>query len=243
MKRILWIFALLWAVGAASPAGAGILDDILERLPDAKGRASLAGPDQKTTIAGLKEALAVGTKNAVNALSKQDGYFGNELVKILLPEKVRTAADMASRLGFRKQVDRFTLSMNRAAEAAAPKAADLFADAIRDMSFEDARKILQGGDTAATDYFRARTSEKLYAAFKPAVAAGMNRVGVTKAYKDMMAPVESLPLVPKESIDLDHYVTGKALDGLFLMIGSEEKKIRTDPAARVTDILKTVFGK
>ncbi len=243
MKRILWIFALLWAVGAASPAGAGILDDILERLPDAKGRASLAGPDQKTTIAGLKEALAVGTKNAVNALSKQDGYFGNELVKILLPEKVRTAADMASRLGFRKQVDRFTLSMNRAAEAAAPKAADLFADAIRDMSFEDARKILQGGDTAATDYFRARTSEKLYAAFKPAVAAGMNRVGVTKAYKDMMAPVESLPLVPKESVDLDHYVTGKALDGLFLMIGSEEKKIRTDPAARVTDILKTVFGK
>ncbi len=243
MKRILWIFALLWAVGAASPAGAGILDDILERLPDAKGKASLAGPDQKTTIAGLKEALAVGTKNAVNALSKQDGYFGNELVKILLPEKVRTAADMASRLGFRKQVDRFTLSMNRAAEAAAPKAADLFADAIRDMSFEDARKILQGGDTAATDYFRARTSEKLYAAFKPAVAANMNRVGVTKAYKDMMAPVESLPLVPKESIDLDHYVTGKALDGLFLMIGSEEKKIRTDPAARVTDILKTVFGK
>ncbi|HOI74574.1 MAG TPA: DUF4197 domain-containing protein [Syntrophales bacterium] len=243
MKRIMWFFALLWAVGAASPAGAGILDDILERLPDAKGTASLAGPDQKTTIAGLKEALAVGTKNAVNALSKQDGYFGNELVKILLPEKVRTAADMASRLGFRKQVDRFTLSMNRAAEAAAPKAADLFADAIRDMSFEDARKILQGGDTAATDYFRARTSEKLYAAFKPAVAANMNRVGVTKAYKDMMAPVESLPLVPKESIDLDHYVTGKALDGLFLMIGSEEKKIRTDPAARVTDILKTVFGK
>jgi len=239
----MWFFALLWAVGAASPAGAGILDDILERLPDAKGTASLAGPDQKTTIAGLKEALAVGTKNAVNALSKQDGYFGNELVKILLPEKVRTAADMASRLGFRKQVDRFTLSMNRAAEAAAPKAADLFADAIRDMSFEDARKILQGGDTAATDYFRARTSEKLYAAFKPAVAANMNRVGVTKAYKDMMAPVESLPLVPKESIDLDHYVTGKALDGLFLMIGSEEKKIRTDPAARVTDILKTVFGK
>lgn len=243
MKRILWIFALLWAVGAASPAGAGILDDLLDRIPEVKSGASQAGPDRKTTIAGLKEALAVGTKNAVNALSKQDGYFGNEMVKILLPEKVRTAADMASRLGFRKQVDRFTLSMNRAAEAAAPKAADLFADAIRDMSFEDARKILQGGDTAATDYFRARTSEKLYAEFKPAVAANMNKVGVTKAYKDMMAPVESLPLVPKESIDLDHYVTGKALDGLFLMIGSEEKKIRTDPAARVTDILKTVFGK
>ncbi|MGV8080726.1 MAG: DUF4197 domain-containing protein [Syntrophales bacterium] len=243
MRKFLWGLAFLGAMGIAAPAGAGILDDLLNRLPEVKSGTSQAGPDQKTTIAGLKEALAVGTKNAVKAVSKKDGYFGNELVKILLPEKVRTAADMAARLGFQKQVDGFILSMNRAAEAAAPKAADLFADAIREMSFDDARKILQGGDTAATDYFKARTSDKLYGEFKPVVAANMNKVGVTKAYKDMMAPVESLPLVPKESLDLDHYVTGKAMDGLFLMIGSEEKKIRTDPAARVTDILKTVFGK
>lgn len=243
MKKILWVLVLFGAIGFASLAEAGILDDILNRLPEGKSGVSQIGPDQKTTVSGLKEALAIGTEKAVKALSKKDGYFGDEMVKILLPEKIRKAADVVAKLGFQKQVDRFTLSMNRAAEAAAPRATDLFVDAIKAMSFDDARKILQGGDTAATDYFKAKTSDKLYGEFKPVVAANMNKVGVTKAYKDMMAPYEALPLVPKESIDLDHYVTNKALDGLFLMIAGEEKKIRNDPAARVTDILKTVFGK
>ena len=133
--------------------------------------------------------------------------------------------------------------MNRAAEAAAPKAIPLFADAIKSMSIDDARKILQGGDAAATEYFKEKTSAKLYEEFKPVVVANMNKVGVAKAYKNMTAPYEALPLVSSKSIDLDRYVTSKALDGLFLIIAEEEKKIRTDPAARVTDLLKTVFGK
>ncbi len=243
MKKIIWMLVMLWATGFACPAGAGLLDDILEPFSAAKGGVSRSGPDERTAVSGLKEALSIGTKNAVKAVSGKDGYFGNRMVKILLPENIQMVADAAARLGFQKEVDRFILSMNRAAEAAAPAATDLFVDSIRRMSFDDARKILQGGDTAATDFFKDKTSKQLYDAFKPVVSSSMNRVGVAKAYKDMVAPYEALPLASKQSLDLDHYVTSKALDGLFVMVGEEEKKIRTDPAARVTDILKTVFGK
>jgi hypothetical protein len=234
---------LIGVIATAAPAGADLLGDVLDRLSGAASGTPRAGLDQKTIVSGLKEALSVGTEKAVKSLAARDGYFGNRMVKILLPEKIQTVADTAGRLGFQKQVDRFVLSMNRAAEAAAPRATELFVEAIRDMSFADARKILQGGDTAATEYFREKTSPKLYDAFQPVVSASMDRVGVAKAYKEMTAPLASLPLVPRESLDLDRYVTGKALDGLFLMVGEEEKKIRTDPAARVTDLLKTVFGK
>jgi hypothetical protein len=111
------------------------------------------------------------------------------------------------------------------------------------MTFEDAKTILQGSQTAATDYFEEKTSEKIYDAFQPIISSSMNEVGVTRLYKDMMSSYELIPFVEKKSIDLDHYVTTKALDGLFYMVAEEEKKIRTDPAARVTDLLKTVFGK
>jgi len=245
MRKILLVLMLFWLMGFgfAGFAEAGLFDDILKELPGAKSGVSQSGPDQRTTVSGLKEALSIGTENAVKSVSKTDGYFGNQMVKILLPDKIQKVADVVAKLGFQEQVDSFILCMNRAAEAAAPKATVLFVDAIKAMSFDDARKILQGGDTAATQYFKEKTSKKLYDEFKPVVVSNMNKVGVTKAYKDMMAPYESLPLAPKESMDLDHYVTNKALDGLFLMVGQEEKKIRTNPAARVTDLLKTVFGK
>jgi hypothetical protein len=243
MKRMLFVFVWFWMAGAAGFAGAGTLDDIVKGAAGAVSGVSPSGRDPSTIVSGLKEALAMGTENAVRSLSKTDGFFGNRMVKILLPEKIRNAADVVAKLGYREQVDGFVLSMNRAAEAAVPGAAALFAEAVRTMSFDDARRILNGGDTAATEYFRSRTYRKLYDAFKPAVVSSMNGVGVVKAYRDMIAPYESLPLVPKESLDLDHYVTSKALEGLFLMVGMEEKKIRTDPAARVTDLLKTVFGR
>jgi RNA binding exosome subunit len=243
MRKILLVFMLFCVMGFAGLAEAGLLDDIVKELPRAKSGVSQSGPDQKTTVSALKEALSIGTENAVRLVSKTDGYFGNQMVKILLPDKIQKVADVVAKLGYQEQVDSFILSMNRAAEEAAPKATALFVDAIKAMSFDDARKILQGGDTAATQYFKGKTSKKLYDEFKPVVVSNMNKVGVTKAYKDMMAPYESLPFAPKESMDLDHYVTNKALDGLFLMVGQEEKKIRTNPAARVTDLLKTVFGK
>lgn len=243
MKKKLWALMLFWTIGSIASAEAGIFDTVVKELPVMKSGLSQSGMDQETTISGLKEALSIGTENAIKAVSKTDGFFSNPMVKILLPDKIQKGADVIAKLGFQKQVDDFILSMNRAAEAAAPKATDLFVDAIKTMSFDDARKILQGEETAATQYFKDKTSNKLYDEFKPVVVSNMNKVGVTKAYKDMMTPYESLPLVPKESMDLDHYVTHKALDGLFLMIGQEEKKIRTDPAARVTELLKTVFGK
>ncbi len=207
------------------------------------GKTAPAGSGDAQLVSGLKEALSVGTANAVSATSKVDGYFANQAIRILIPDKVRKVADVLGKAGYRKEVDDFVLSMNRAAEKAAPRAEAYFAEAIREMTFEDARKILNGGDTAATEYFRGKTQKKLYDDFRPAVSASMDEVGVTRSYKNMVGRYAALPLVGKpESVDLDHYVTTKALDGLFYMIGQEEKKIRTDPGARVTELLKAVFG-
>ncbi|HSG06066.1 MAG TPA: DUF4197 domain-containing protein, partial [Nitrospiria bacterium] len=193
-------------------------------------------------VGGLKEALTIGTGNAVNLVSVTDGYFANQAIKILMPEKIQKVADVLSKVGYQQQVDEFVLSMNRAAEKAAPQAKSIFVGAIKEMTFEDARKILNGGDTAATEFFKAKTSGRLSEAFKPIVSSSMNEVGATRKYKEMMGQYTALPFTKAESLDLDQYVTDKSLDGLFHMVGQEEKKIRTNPAARVTDLLKTVFG-
>jgi hypothetical protein len=218
------------------------ITDLLKGLPVIP--AGGASQDAGTVASGLKEALTVGTKNAVGLLSKKDGYFGNEAVKILLPESVRRVAEVLRMAGYRKEVDAFVLSMNRAAEKAAPKAANIFAGAIREMSIDDAQKILNGGNTAATEYFKSKTSAKLFEAFKPDISKSMNEVGVTKAYKDMVGRYTTLmPFAKMESLDLDTFVTKKSLDGLFYEVGQEEAKIRTNPAARTTELLKKVFAK
>ncbi|MCU0590703.1 MAG: DUF4197 domain-containing protein [Desulfobacterales bacterium] len=194
--------------------------------------------------AGLKEALAVGTGNAVQTLSKSNGYFGDAAVKILLPEKMQKAAEVLKKAGYQKEVDDFILNMNRAAEQAAPKARPIFEDAVRKMSFEDAQKILKGGNTAATDYFKAKTSSQLTDVFKPVVSDSMNQAGATRSYKALTDRYNSMvPFGKMDAFDLDSYVTGKALDGMFLKVGQEEAKIRTNPTARTTDLLKKVFAK
>ena len=232
--------AILFCLAAGSHAG--FLDDIGGLIGG--GTAPGIGMDNAKVVSGLKEALSVGTANAVAATSKVDGYFANQAIRIVMPEKVRKVADVLGKVGYQKEVDAFVLSMNRAAEKAAPRAKAYFVDAIREMSFEDARKILGGGETAATDYFRGKTQKKLYDDFRPAVSASMNEVGVTRSYKKMVGKYAALPMMGKaESVDLDHHVTAEALDGLFLVLGQEEKRIRTDPAARVTDLLKDVFGR
>ena len=195
-------------------------------------------------VAGLKEALKVGSDNTVALTGKTDGYFGNEAIKILLPQNLRTVETGLRAIGQGEKVDSFVLSMNRAAEKAAPAAKSIFWDAITGMSIDDARKILSGGDTAATDYFRSKTGDALTAAFRPIVKDSMKDVGVVQQFQQLQGSYQSIPFASSlPSIDIESYVVGKALDGLFLVLSEEERKIRKDPAARVTDLLKKVFGK
>jgi hypothetical protein len=195
-------------------------------------------------VAGLKEALEVGTTDTVALTGKTDGYFGNAAIKILLPSQLQSVDQALRLLGQGEKVDAFVLSMNRAAEKAAPAAKDIFWTAIKGMTFEDARKILNGGDTAATEYFRAKTSESLTATFRPVVNDSMKDVGVIQQYKELQTSYQSVPFASSfPAPDIEAYVVSKALDGLFLILGEQEKKIRTDPAAQVTGLLKKVFGK
>lgn len=240
MRKNTFCFVILAVfLCSTTSAHAGLLDNIMKGI----GTSSKSENDDSTIASGLKEALSIGTKKAVNNVSRVNGYFGNEMIKIVMPEKIQKVANVLRKVGYQKEVDDFVLSMNRAAEKAAPKATSFFVDAIKEMTFEDARGILNGGDTSATEFFKRKTHDKIYDAFKPIISSSMDEVGVTHSYKEMMGKYESIPFVSKESVDLDHYVTTKAMDGLFYMVGEEEKKIRTDPAARVTDLLKKVFGK
>jgi uncharacterized protein YidB (DUF937 family) len=230
----------------ASPANSGMFDDLMEKVSPAlqgEGGAAEQVLSLEKTISGLKEALSVGTGNAVSLLSKDGGYSGSELTKILMPEKIQNVADMLKKVGMGSQVDTFVATMNQAAEKAAPQAKEYFMGAIKEMTFDDAKGILNGGDTAATEYLSAKTRDKIAAAFKPTVSSSLDQVGATKSYKTMMESFTSIPFMSAQSLDLDNYVTDQAMKGLFLRVGEEEAKIRTNPAARVTGLLEQVFGK
>lgn len=222
----------------AAPASAQ-LDQLLKGL----GIGQPSGLSEAKIGSGLKEALKVGTENSVKLTGRVDGYFMNQAIKILMPEKLQTLEQGLRLVGYGPQVDEFILSMNRAAERAAPQAKQIFWDAIGEMTFDDARKILNGSQTAATEYFRSKTTDTLAGAFRPVVDRTMNEVGVTRQYKALVARYQAIPFVKSETVDIDQYVVTKSLDGLFHVLGEEERKIRTDPAARATDLLKEVFGK
>ncbi len=206
-------------------------------------RSQSGGLSESRIIAGLKEALEIGTGNAVNLTGRVDGYFANAAIKILLPKQFDKFARGLRAVGQGRMVDEFELSMNRAAEKAAPQARRIFVDALKQMTFDDARRILTGGDTAATTYFREKTSDRIATAFRPIVEKSMDEVGATRQYKELIGRFQNLPFARTQSLDIDEYVVGKALDGLFYMVGEEEKKIRKNPAARVTGILQEVFGR
>ena len=214
------------------------LDKIFEGIFKPKPKAS----GDNRIIDGLKEALRIGTGNAIKLTGRPDGFFANTLIRILMPEKLRALEKGMRLIGMGKQVDSFVLAMNRSAEAAAPLATDIFVGAIKEMNFEDARRLLTGGETAATSYFQAKTSENLTAAFRPIVAKTMAENEVGRHFQNMLNAARRLPMMKTEALDIETYVVSKSLDGLFLMIGNEERKIRKDPAARVTSILKEVFG-
>ena len=192
--------------------------------------------------AGLKEALAKGTRSAVNELGRTDGFWNNPRFRIPLPGPVEQLEGMLQGAGMGSQLDALHLSFNRAAEQAVPVAADVFSEAVRKLSLNDVRGILNGPQDAATQYFKRTTSDTLTVRFKPIVAGVTARVGLAQQYNGLMSSAGPLASMAGAPTDLNSYVTQKALDGLYLRVGDEEKAIRTDPAARSTDLLKKVFG-
>lgn len=233
---VLVVIAVLFQAEAVAQIG-GVLDRLTKKPSMADGMS-----DEKIG-SGLKEALEVGAANTVAVTGKPDGFYKNEAIKILLPEKLKTAEKALRAAGMGAKIDEFELSMNRAAEQAAPEAKAIFLSAIKNMTLTDVRGILTGGNTAATQYFKSKTSASLTTAFRPIVKQATDATGVTRQYKQLTGSIPQLPFMKKESFDIDEYVVGKSLDGLFYVLGEEEKKIRTNPAAQVTSLLKEVFGK
>ena len=238
-KVILVMSSVLLLAITVGPVHAGFEDFLKSTLENVlKGETGLT---ENEIVRGLKEALEIGTDNSVTVLSRIDGFYKDPDVKIFLPEKVKQAESLLRTAGFGAQVDAFELSMNRAAEKAAPEARKLFWDAIAQITFDDARKILEGRDNEATLYFKEKTSAQLIELFMPIAHGAMASVGVTRAWQDLDSKMKLIPFMDTFRFDLDAYVTGKTLDGLFFMVEQEEIKIRQDPAARVTELLQKVF--
>jgi hypothetical protein len=191
---------------------------------------------------GLKTALEKGALSAVSVLGVQDGFFGNEMVHIHLPEYLEDGAKILRNFGMGGQIDALVLAMNRAAEAAVPMAKDLLVKTVQSMNVNDAKTILAGGDTAATEYFSAKTRPALAVKFLPIVVKATEKVGLVEKYNQFAGKAAEYGLVKKEDANIQQYVTGKALDGLFLMISEEEKKIRRNPLSYGRSILSKVFG-
>jgi hypothetical protein len=203
---------------------------------------SLADITGKDASGGLKEALTQGAGKAVEMLGKQDGFLGNPKVKIPLPESVQKVEGLMRNLGMGKQADELLTAMNRAAEAAVPQAKTLLVNSIKQMSVEDAKGILSGGEDSATQYFRRTTSGPLGEKFKPVVQKAMAKVKLAEKYDQLAGKAAKFGLVREQDAHLENYVTQKTLDGLYLMIAEEEKAIRQDPAGAAGKLAKKVFG-
>lgn len=215
------------------------LNTVLEEVSTTTtGEAPLTNSE---VISGLKEALTVGTKNSTSLTSKLDGFYKNPEIFIPFPPEAIKVKEKVEALGMEKQVDKFVLTLNRAAEEASKEAAPIFINAIKQMTIADGFAILKGDKNAATNYLREKTSAQLKIKFKPVVKNAIDKVEVTKYWNPVITTYNKIPLVEKKNPDLDDYVTNLAMQGLFTMIEKEEAKIRENPAARVTDLLKRVF--
>jgi len=245
MKKTILLSAFLFAIVFASQAQ---LKNILKK--DSSGKSGISKILQKTTrqglsndeiVSGLKEALTVGSNNSSQKLSAVDGFFKDAAIKILMPPEAQKAEKKLRSLGMGKLVDNAILSMNRAAEDASKSAAPIFINAVKQMSFQDALGILRGGDFAATNYLKDKTTSPLTEAFRPVIEASLQKVNATKYWNTVFMTYNKFS-VDKINPDLAAYVTEKALAGMFYQVGLEEQKIRKDPMARTTDILKKVFA-
>jgi hypothetical protein len=244
MMRKIWLVGFIFFL---FPVAASAQMDWLKKQADSlQGKSPSAVTATKlsdTKIgSGLKEALKVGLENAVKSTGQPGGFFNNDAIKILIPQQIRGIEPVLKSLGLNKQLDEFVLSMNSAAESATPLAQDIFLNALLDMSIDDAKKVLSGGESAATAYFKDKTKDKLVAAFRPAVQKTLDSYGISKKYNELISRYKTIPFAKSlPNLDADQYVVSKTVDGLFYVLGQEEAKIRKDPAARVTDLLKEVF--
>lgn len=212
--------------GASPPTGKNISEEL----------------SSKEIAQGLIEALQVGSERAVNKASAAGGFFNDPLIHIPLPEKLLTIGNGLRRIGLGGQVDVFEKTLNTAAEKASKEALPILGGAIRSMTIEDAKRLWKGSETSLTEYFEKKTRQTIYEKYKPIVHETAQEVGVTHAYEAMVNAPAVKTLAGGTDLDLDHYVTEKALDGLFHLLGEEERQIRANPVARTTDLLKKVFG-
>jgi hypothetical protein len=246
-KGLLVIFAVLFCT---SQVYAGLLDKVINAIkgdstPSQEGESSNASSDLSNSeiTSGLREALLVGVSRAVDSAHSEGGFLNNPDIHIPLPGHLQQAAGILGKFGMGSLTDTFENTMNEAASQAAGEAKPILIQTATNMTFEDVMNLWKGGDTAITDFFREKTWNALYDKFKPIVHNTGQSVGVTKAYQDVINASAVKSVIKDTSFDLDYYVTEKTLGGVFSLLAGEEKKIREDPLARTTDILKKVFGK
>jgi len=239
MKKILLL--LFVALTSIESGTAQTIKGLFDKATRSTTATSGNGLSNDEIINGLKEALRIGTDSSARRLGKLDGFFGDAAIKVLMPEEAKKIESTLRSLGIGPVVDKAILSMNRAAEDAAGGVGNIFWDAIKKMSITDGLKILRGGDFAATDYLKSVTAAELTEKFRPVIEASLVKVDATRYWKDMFTTYNRFSGKPVNT-DLAAYVTERALSGLFLKISLEEQKIRKNPAAQVTDMLKKVFG-
>jgi len=248
-KAMILMAAVLWPVSQAS---AGWMDQVGGLLNDSgvgKGaapisdsvRSSIGGLSQSDMIAGLKDALRVGSETVVGQLSKSDGFNTDPAIHIPLPENMQRVKSALTAVGMGAMMDDLELRLNRAAEAATPKAKRIFGDSIKAMNFADARKILNGPNDAATQYFKGKMSTPLAKEMRPIVAKALNQAGAVQAYDNVMGKYQALPFVPDVKANLTQHVLDLGLSGIFMYMAKEEAAIRKNPVKRTTDILQKVF--
>ena len=242
-KRNTIVLLAMWSVLLPPICGAqSALDQILQRAKTARSAPASRGLTNDKIIAGLKEALTVSTRNAVAFTGRPDGFLKNEAIKILVPDKLRNVSRGLRLVGMGSEVDSLEVGMNRAAEQATPAAKQIFIEAVKQMTFRDARQIFSGSDSAATDYFKGHSSDRLIEAFSPIVHQAMENVGVVRQYNQLMKNPMAARVASTQHFNLDEYVVEKTVDGLFYVMAQEEAKIRKDPTAQTTTLLKEVFG-
>jgi hypothetical protein len=242
MKKLLFVCLLmnLFIINGHAQGIQGLVNKVKQSVPGGGSKTGLSNDD---IISGLKDALRVGTDSATAKLSKTNGFFGDAAIKILMPPEAQKVEKTLRGMGMGDMVDKAILSMNRAAEDASKGVGDVFWNSIKGMTINDGLQILKGSDTAATSYLRKNTTSQLTVKFRPIIDSSLKKFDATKYWKDVFTAYNKIPFTKQVNTDLVVYVTDKALSGLFYNIGLQEQKIRKDPAAQVTDILKKVFGK